>query len=90
MPLVPYHAWLEKLEATSTDSKLRALEWLPSLRKLEQKEGQERGRIAFGFADMDTTLARESSPTLADPNMPQLSGEDVVRWLDYWRDIGLL
>ena len=90
MPLVPYHAWLEKLEAASADGQVHTPEWLPTLRKLEQREGSEQGRIALGFADMDTTLARESSPTLADPDLPQLTGEDVSRWVAYWRNVGLL
>ncbi|KAH9917018.1 uncharacterized protein B0H18DRAFT_1123857 [Fomitopsis serialis] len=102
VPLVPYRAWLERLEAQAavyasqsaaaqadTIRGLRALHLLPMFRGMAQNEGQER-RMALGLADMDVSLAKGASPTLADPDVRQLGAEDVTRWAAYWRKVGLL
>jgi len=103
VPLVPYRAWLERLEeqaaayasqnaAAQADTirGLRALHLVPMFRGMLQKEGGQERRMALGMADMDVRLAKGASPTLADPEVRQLSAEDVRRWVAYWRKVGLL
>ncbi|KZT73708.1 acetyl-CoA synthetase-like protein [Daedalea quercina L-15889] len=100
VPLVPYAAWLSKLEQYAAQSlagagaqgaemvrSLRALRLLPMFRGMAMQVGQ--GRRALGMADMDVARAKAASPTLADPGLRQLSVEDVQRWLAYWRKVGL-
>ncbi|TFY65192.1 hypothetical protein EVJ58_g2123 [Rhodofomes roseus] len=103
VPLVPFPAWLAKLEEQAaaynaqsaaaqaeTLRGLRALHLLPMFRGMLQKEGKEKGRMALGLADMDVSLARAASSTLADRAVRQLGAEDVRRWVAYWRKVGLL
>ncbi|KZT73709.1 acetyl-CoA synthetase-like protein [Daedalea quercina L-15889] len=102
--LVPYATWLSKLEQYAAQSlsgqheegagearmvqSLRALQLLPMFRGVAENAGK--GRRALGLPYMDVSRAKDASPTLADPELRQLSAEDVHRWLAYWRKVGLL
>ena len=106
VPLVPYEEWFAKLEkaaesvsqsgsAKETEGEidlmrsLRALRILPFFKSVATASQSNNGE-AMGFPDLEVTQAVASSPTLADPDLRQLDAGDVVRWLAYWRGVGLL
>ncbi|KAF9803969.1 hypothetical protein IEO21_09507 [Rhodonia placenta] len=95
VPLVAYSAWLAKLEHTTQTHEhtghgstqiarsLRALQLLPFFRGITEKLGAT--RMSMGLPDLEVKQAMAGSPTLRAPDLRQLGGEDVERWLAYWR-----
>ncbi|THV08158.1 acetyl-CoA synthetase-like protein [Dendrothele bispora CBS 962.96] len=92
--VVPFTTWLKKLEEVgkkdkNAEDKISALRILPSYQGMaakynggshEQAELEE----AFGMTLIRNENAKRLSKTLADPDVPQLGQEDLMRWLAYW------
>ena len=100
VPLVPYADWLAKLEARAGahagqskagDAHLRVedLKEIPALRLLSfyqaLKLGNDEEGNALDFPRLDTSCAVAASPTLADPQVHQVTSEIVKEWLKSWR-----
>ena len=100
--LVPYAAWLARLEQAgkvgeanrSNDAEVEAMRDIPALRLLPffrsvstHAKGSTTG---LGIRQLDSEVSRRLSKTLADPDVPQLGEKDVKGWLEYWRGVGFL
>ena len=90
VPLIPYHEWLSKLrEASATvqnaqaHSALRLLEFYGSL---NQRSGPRVG----GLQSCNTEVARSVCPVLNGEGLRNIKAEEIQRWLDYWKSLGLL
>jgi len=90
VPLVPYREWLSKLKEASTSVKnvqehpaLRLLEFYGSL---TQGSGSEAG----GLPSCNTEVARGVCPVLNGGGLRGVTAEEIQRWLDYWKSLGLL
>ena len=90
VPLVSYREWLSKLKKVSTTVKsaqehsaLRLLEFYGSL---TQGSGSEAG----GLPSCNVEVARGACPTLNGEGLRGVTAEEIQRWLDYWRSLGLL
>jgi hypothetical protein len=93
VPLVPYSEWLARLEESgkATREKNDDLRNNPALRIIELFRTDSMGiASARGISLLSIDEAQKVSETLRDDNLPQLGIEDVKRWLDYWRNMGLL
>jgi hypothetical protein len=93
VPLVPYSVWLARLEESgkATREKNDDLRNNPALRIIELFRTDSMGiASARGISLLSIDEAQKVSETLRDDNLPQLGIEDVKRWLDYWRNMGLL
>ncbi|CCL98028.1 uncharacterized protein FIBRA_00021 [Fibroporia radiculosa] len=100
VPLVPFSEWVARLEAAAatlpqdTIDRRRRIRDLRVLQVMEWFQDMLRvyypAHMALGFPDVDMVEAMKASQTLADPNLPRVSEEDVRRWLTYWRKVGLL
>ncbi|THV08159.1 acetyl-CoA synthetase-like protein [Dendrothele bispora CBS 962.96] len=95
--VVPFTTWLEKLEEVgkkdkNAEEKISALRILPSYQGMAAKynngsgshEQAELEEEAFGMTLIKNENAKRLSKTLADPDVPQLGQEDLMRWLAYW------
>ncbi|CCL98029.1 uncharacterized protein FIBRA_00022 [Fibroporia radiculosa] len=99
VPLVSYGEWMTRLEAAAAAlprdpvERKRKLRNLKVIKVIPWFQGMRRmylpAHTALGFPDVDAAEAVRASPTLADPNLPQVGEEDVRRWLSYWRKVGL-
>jgi thioester reductase-like protein len=90
VPLVPYPEWLSKLREASTTARnaqahsaLRLLEFYGSL---NQGGGPEVG----GLPSCDTEVTRDVCPVLNGEGLRDVTAEEIQRWLDYWKSLGLL
>ena len=90
VPLVPYREWLSKLkEAPAT---VKNAQEYPALRMLEfygsltQGSGSEAG----GLPSCNTEVARDVCPALNGGGLRGVTAEEIQRWLDYWKSLGLL
>ena len=90
VPLIPYPEWLSKLrEASATvqnaqaHSALRLLEFYGSL---NQGSGPEAG----GLPLCNTEVTRGVCPVLNGEGLRDVDAEEIQRWLDYWKSLGLL
>lgn len=101
LPIVPYDDWLSMLEESgrvfdassqTQDSIEQTFEKNPALRLLSFFVGA-RNRIAekyepLGVPKLETGKAQATSVSLR--NSRQINGEDVRRWVRYWRSTGFL
>lgn len=90
VPLVSYPEWLSKLKEASTTVKntrehsaLRLLEFYRSL-------GQGSGSEAGGLPSCSTEVIRGICPVLSGESSRGAKAEEIQRWLDYWKSLGLL
>jgi len=90
VPLVSYHEWFSKLKEASTavkngqeHSALRLLEFYESL---TQRSGSE----VSGTPACNTEVTRGICQVLNEEGLRDVKGEEIQRWLDYWKSIGLL
>lgn len=90
VPLIPYPEWLSKLrEASATvqnaqaHSALRLLEFYGSL---NQGSGPEAG----GLPLCNTEVTRGVCPVLNGEGLRDVDAEEIQRWLDYWKSLGLM
>jgi hypothetical protein len=98
VPLVPYSEWLARLEesgkatvAASGTEKNDDLRNNPALWIIELFHTDSMGiASARGISLLSIDEAQKVSETLRGDNLWQLGIEDVKRWLDYWRNMGLL
>jgi hypothetical protein len=101
--LVPYSAWLAKLEKAAEDPKeaernpaIKLLDFYRGVVLKNESEGskkdgtrqESRSGDAMGFPAMETTRAVQQSETLR--NLKPLDEEDAQKWLGYWRKRGFL
>ncbi|KZT63346.1 NAD(P)-binding protein [Daedalea quercina L-15889] len=95
--LVSYSEWLRDVElfavfkadcSVRKARRLRAQALLPFFQDMNRT--MLAGARAMGFPAWDGPRGVAASPTLADPNLEQLSVEDVKRWIGYWRRIGFI
>ena len=45
---------------------------------------------AMGLPMLDVAHALEAAPSLREETLPQLSADDVERWIGYWRRVGAI
>ena len=93
VPLFPYSEWLACLEESgkATREKNDDLWNNPTLRIIEFFRTDSMGIASARIISLLLIdEAQKVSETLCDDNIPQLGIEDVKRWLDYWRNMGLL
>jgi len=90
VPLVAYREWLSELKEAPTTVKnaqehsaLRLLEFYGSL---TQGSGSEAG----GLPSCNTEVARGVCPVLSGEGLRGVTAEEIQRWLDYWKSLGLL
>ena len=90
VPLVPYHEWFSKLKEASTTvmnaqehSALRLIEFYEAL---DDGNGFEVG----GLPLCNTEVARSVCPVLNEEGLRAVKAEEIQRWLDYWKTLGLL
>ena len=90
VPLVPYPEWLSKLREASTTvqnaqvhSTLRLLEFYGSL-------NQGSGLGGGGLLSCNTEVTRVVCPVLNEEGLRDVKVEEIQRWLDYWKSLGLL
>ncbi|KZT01340.1 acetyl-CoA synthetase-like protein [Laetiporus sulphureus 93-53] len=94
--LVEYTEWLARLESLLDSSHSESLEEVEALRDMRALRllpffrglARTRGGNALGFPELAVEKAKNLSPTLA--NGAPLTADDAVKWLTYWRGIGLL
>ncbi|EIW80016.1 hypothetical protein CONPUDRAFT_126465 [Coniophora puteana RWD-64-598 SS2] len=103
VPLVTYDAWLSKLAALSDDassiprvqpngdgndySSIRALQLLPYFRGLALNADSG---DSFGLPSLDCSQLKLCSKVVLSTEMESLGQADVVKWVVYWRQVGLL
>ena len=99
LPLVRYSEWLNALESAATMSSSSSMH-NPSSSSLSNpaisllhfyrsaRPPSAADSEAFGFTAMKTNNAVETVPWLKD--VPPICGEDVDKWVAYWRRVGLL
>ncbi|CCM04656.1 uncharacterized protein FIBRA_06840 [Fibroporia radiculosa] len=98
VPLVAYSDWFTRLDRGLPSAHNQdAIHYLkPGLRLLEFFRlpfdvGKPKPDIMSAIThDNLMENALKVSGILRDPNLPQLSGEDVEKWLNYWTTVGFL
>lgn len=90
VPLVPYSEWLSKLKEASTTAKNTREN--SALRLLKFYEGLDGGNglEAAGLRLCSTDVARSVCPVLDEEGLKTVTVEEIQKWLDYWRSLGLL
>ena len=90
IPLVSYREWLSRLKEASTTVKnaqehstLRLIEFYEAL---DEGNGLEVG----GLPLCNTGVARSVCPVLNEEGLRAVKAEEIQRWLDYWKTLGLL
>jgi len=94
VPVIPYDEWLKRLEAVPKTSEV--LKNNPALYLLDfyrsaappRDKADVGSREAMGLASYATANTARDSPSL--DHLPQLSRDEVVRWIDYWESKGAL
>lgn len=90
VPIIPYSEWLARLEAAPRTSE--TLVTNPALHLLDFYRsaipGSDRKDLhdseAMGIANYETTNTIINAPTLRPGHLPQLTRDDVCRWIQYW------
>ena len=100
LPAVPYAAWVAKLEASASthagdaDAEVELVRRNPALKILEfyndAKAKMPLSPEAMGLPMLEVVRALEAAPSLRPEALPQLSAEDVERWVGYWRRVGAI
>jgi hypothetical protein len=97
LPLVSYASWIEKVEQFQRGSgDDKGIENISALRLLPFFQGvlhipQSGARMeAISGVSLDLSKACTVSTTLGDPELPQISVNDVVAWIKYWRSAHML
>jgi len=90
VPLVAYHEWFSRLKGASATvrnaqehSALRLLEFYGTLAEGNESE-------AGGLPSCNTEVARSVCQVLNEEGLRDLRAEEILRWLDYWKSLGLL
>ena len=98
LPVIPYDDWLARLvksgEGLSADGEVEAMKENPALKIVDffREMGAAQGVRGSQGIDitLDTSEAERVAPSLSAERLPQLSGEDVDRWVGYWKGVGFL
>jgi hypothetical protein len=93
---VTYDEWMARLEKSgrglSAESEVEMMRHNPALKIFDffkdAQHGANRSPEGMGLPQMDVTEAQKSAPLLR--SLPQLSGNDAMSWVGYWRRIGFL
>ena len=90
VPLEAYQEWLSKLKKASTT--VEDVQKNPALRLLEFYGSftQGAGSEAGGMPSCNTEVARSICPVLNGEDLRVLKAEEIQKWLDYWKSLGLL
>lgn len=92
VPLVPYNAWLSRLEATLTDDATEGekVQQNPALHLMSMWRNADLGEDMEppGIVRLDTAKARKVAPSL--DNVRLVPGELARRWVRAWRESGFL
>lgn len=90
VPLVSYPEWLSELKEASTVVKNvrehSVLRLLGFYEELNEGSGPEAG----GVPSCNTEVARSVCTVLNGESLREVKGEEIQRWLDYWKSVGLL
>ncbi|KAG2119415.1 putative aminoadipate reductase [Suillus clintonianus] len=97
LPLVPFSAWLEKLESSAKDASEETIKCIPAIKLLDFMRSITRSDITIrasgemsdvgGFTPFATDVAQRVSPTVKE--LEPLSSADAVQWVDYWAAVGM-
>ena len=89
LPLISWKEWLNRLRNSTHDVKEN-----PAVHLLDFYERASPvaliNREAPGIPLLDLTKALESSHTLRTQLKMEVSEEEATRWIQYWKDSGLL
>ncbi|CAL1699315.1 unnamed protein product [Somion occarium] len=95
LPLVSYDDWLELLEDKGTglapDAEVDVLSRFPALKLMDffSRARETRSSIeAMGIPMLDVSEASRVAPMLHE--LPELTRDDVLSWLAYWRRSGFI
>ena len=88
--LVPYPEWLSKLKGVA--GTVKNTQEHPAMRLLGFYESlhKEGGSGAGGLPLCNTEVARSLCPVLNGEELRDIKTEEIQRWLDYWKLLGLL
>ncbi|KDQ13757.1 hypothetical protein BOTBODRAFT_188241 [Botryobasidium botryosum FD-172 SS1] len=95
--LVPFPKWFSRLEGslkseeseielTKRNPALALLGYFGSLVSARGRPGEE----VFGMPRLEMAKTVGEAESLREENLARLGGEDVERWLNYWRSTGFL
>ncbi|KDQ13755.1 hypothetical protein BOTBODRAFT_160018 [Botryobasidium botryosum FD-172 SS1] len=95
--LVPFPEWFSRLEGSFKleESEIEltkrnpALALLDHFRSLVSARGRP-GEEVFGMPRLEMAKTVGEAGSLREENLARLGGEDVERWLNYWRSTGFL
>ena len=89
VPLVPYVEWLSKLKVSTI---VKNAQGYPALRLLGFYESltQDSGLEAGGLRPCSTEVTRGVCPILDEEGLREVKVEEIQRWLDYWKFLGLV
>lgn len=98
LPLVPYDEWYARLEKSAeglrADSEVELMRKNPALKILEffgnAKAKMEDSPEAMGLPMLSVTHAEKAAPSLGPEALPQLTGADALRWIEYWKRLGAM
>ena len=88
--------WAKLLEASAGAFGVGAEEAIarvnPALRLVDFFKGMltSQSQEAFASIVMDTTKAVQVAESFREASLPQLSQENVMSWLSYWKKIGFM
>lgn len=96
--VVPYDEWIERLEQSgerlTADEEVEIMWQNPALKLIgtfiRAKMAPSTCREAMGVPHLDSTQAQRVSPSLTPQALPQLSTNDALQWVAYWKRIGYL
>jgi hypothetical protein len=97
LSLVSYASWFEQVEQLQRDSgddkrnmNISALRLLPFFQGILHTSQSGAKMEAISGVFLDLSKACVLSTTLGEPELPQISVNDVVAWIKYWRSVHIL
>lgn len=97
LPIVSYDEWVTRLEKSgdglTADEEVEVMRLNPALKVIDtfiQGRATTSSPEAMGLPQLAVTQAEKVSPSLAAERLPQLTVQDALRWVAYWKSIGFL
>jgi hypothetical protein len=99
IPQVPFAEWLSTVQAQLPDSAesdtsvlqdIPVLKILPFFTSITEDAHSDPNREVMGIPLLSLENAKNTSLTLGDKSLRQLTKDDVVRWLGYWEQQGFI
>lgn len=101
LPVVSFSEWLDRLEMSGRtitcpedlkEMKRRNPAWslVALFRLVKPHRSEAPWRRALGQPVMDMSHSLTLSPALGEKNLPPLDEEDALKWLHFWKQIGIL